>query len=320
MKNILEIKGASLNDVKQALENWIDLYSDKFSSKLNFKIFEKGIDRQIIIADNLLDNEHFFYLVNYLEYPEGIEYSVEIKGLTKGKDVDKRLNDKELLVYISKNDNEFDNVYVVTKDNKHYKIDFGGKVTLQTDNKPYSIVDISNLKNPITLSTKASNKRLKKDKSELKISKRFKIIFYMITIAVLIHFFVPYLTDNVEIIEKWTLFTGMGIGLWFFMDYEMLRINDFYIKSLLIAVGFFFYGYLFRNYYQENTYDLKSVSFIYPLSLLIIQYPTRQLYKVIFKREPEVDNHGKLADLIYTMILFFGFALLPFIIFDYLKK
>ena len=242
MKNIIEIKGASLNNVKQALENWIDLYSDNFSSKLNFKIFEKEIDRQIIIADNLLDNDHFFYLVNYLEYPEGIEYNVEIKGLTKGKNIDKRLNDKELLVYISKNDKEFDNVYVVTNENKHYKIDFGGKVTQQTDNKFYSTVDINNLKNPLTLSIKANNKRHKEDKSELKINKRFKILFYISILAVLIHFFVPYLTDSLEIIEKWTLFTGMGIGLWFFIDYEMLRINDLYIKSLLVAVGFFFYG------------------------------------------------------------------------------
>tara|TARA_Y100000589_G_scaffold109458_1_gene104018 strand:- start:177 stop:1139 length:963 start_codon:yes stop_codon:yes gene_type:complete len=320
MKNIIEIKGASLNNVKQALENWIDLYSDNFSSKLNFKIFEKEIDRQIIIADNLLDNDHFFYLVNYLEYPEGIEYNVEIKGLTKGKNIDKRLNDKELLVYISKNDKEFDNVYVVTNENKHYKIDFGGKVTQQTDNKFYSTVDINNLKNPLTLSIKANNKRHKEDKSELKINKRFKILFYISILAVLIHFFVPYLTDSLEIIEKWTLFTGMGIGLWFFIDYEMLRINDLYIKSLLVAVGFFFYGYLFRNYYQENISDLNGVSFIYPLSLLIVQYPIRQLYKVIFSREPEVDKHGKFADLIYTMILFFAFALLPFIIFDYLKK
>ncbi|NIK93218.1 hypothetical protein GZ212_13730 [Mangrovimonas sp. CR14] len=320
MKNIIEIKGASLNDVKQALENWIDLYSDNFSSKLDFKIFDNGIDRQIIIADNLLDNKHFFYLLNYLKFPEGIEYNVEIKGLAKGKNIDKRLNDKELLVYISKNDKEFDNVYVVTTENKHYKIDFGGKVTQQADNKFYSTFDMSNLKNPLTLSIKANHKRLKEDKLELKISKRFKIVFYISIIAILIHFFVPYLTDNVKIIEKWTLFTGMGIGLWFFMDYEMLRINDFYIKSLLVAVGFFCYGYLFRNYYQENIFDLNSVSFIYPLSLLIVQYPIRQLYKVIFNREPEVDKHGKFADLIYTMILFFAFALLPFIIFDYLKK
>lgn len=319
MNNSIEIIGASLIDVKKALEQWIDLYADNFSSKLNFKIFEKETDRQIIIADDLLDNTHFFYLVNYLEYPEDIEYSVEIKGATIGKNIDQRLDDKELMVYVSNDDTEFDNVYVVTTDNEHYKVDFGGKITQQTDNKIFSTVDISNLKNPITLSIDPNHKRLKEDKSDLKISKRFRIIFFVAVIAVLVHFFVPYVSDSVEIIEKWTLFTGIGIGLWFFMDYEMLRLNNFYIKSLLVAIGFFCYGYIFSYYHQESISDLNSISFIFPLSLLIVQYPTRQLYKLIFNREPEVNNHGKFVDLIYTMILFFAFALLPFIIFEFLK-
>ena len=320
MNNIIEIKGASLNDIKNALKNWIDLYSDNFSSKLRFKIFEKGIDRQIIVADKLLDNEHFFYLVNYLKYPEGIEYSVEIKGFTKGKNVDKKLNDKDMLIYISKRDKEYDNVYVVTKDNRHYKIDFGGKVTESNDKKIYSPINIDQLRNPITLSTNIKNKKLvKKNNSESKISKRFKIIFYISIIAILIHFFIPSFIKDTAIIEKWTLFTGMGFGLWFLMDYEMLRLNDFYIKSLLIAIGFFSYGYLFRNYYPESISNLTNVSFLYPLSLLIIQYPIRHIYKIILKREPEVDKHGKFADLVYTIILFFAFAILPFIVIDYLK-
>lgn len=321
MNNIIEIKGASLNDVKKALKHWIDLYnSDNLISKLSFQLFDNGIDSQIIVADKLLDNEHFFYLVNYLEYPEGIEYEVEIKAITKGKNLDKRLNDKDLFIYISKTDKEYDNVYAVTKENKHYKIDFGGRVTEQADNQIYSSIEINKLQNPIIFTTSLKDKKPDtKHNSDSKISKRFKITFCIFLIAILIHFFIPSLTDNVEIIEKGTLFVGLGIGLWFLMDYEMLRLNDFYIKSLLIAIGFFTYGYVFRNYYQESISNLRNIGFLYPFSLLIIQYPTRQLYKIIFNREPEVDNHGKFADLIYTIILFFAIAILPFFIFDYLK-
>ncbi|CAL2115182.1 hypothetical protein [Tenacibaculum sp. 190130A14a] len=159
---------------------------------------------------------------------------------------------------------------------------------------------------------------MKKKKQLERIHKRFTIFLYISIIAVLLHFFIPSLIKNDEVVDNWTLFTGMGIGLWFFTDFKMLRINGYYIKSLLIAIGFFFYGYLFRYQYQEYGSDLNNVSFIYPLSLLIVQYPTRQLYKVIFNREPKVERNGKFADFLYTIILFFGFGVLPFILLDYL--
>jgi hypothetical protein len=315
MNNIIEIKGTSLSSVKKVLKNWIALYSDSFPSKLNFKLFEKETDCQIIVADKLLDNLHFFYLVNFLEYPEGIEYNVEIKGYTKGKNIDKKLNNKELLIYISKTDKEYDNVYAVTKHRSHYKINFSGKVTEHIDNKAYTPIDISKLEDPIILSTRNKKiKQVKKHNSDAKISKRFKVICYISIVTVLIHFFVPFLTDEAEIIEIWTLFTGMVFGYWFLVDYEMLKFKKIYLKSLLISIVVVLYGYLFQSYYQTSFPNLSAASFLCPLSLLIIQYPIRHLYKMLFNREPKVEKNDKFADLIYTIILFFSLAILPYIL------
>jgi hypothetical protein len=321
MNNIIEIKGASLGEVKEVLQNWIDLYSDDFSLELNFQLFSDGIDSQIIVADKLIENRHFFYLVNYLEYPEGIKYDVEVKGITKGKNIDERLNDKNLLVYISKANKVYDNVYVATQEGEYFIVDFGGGITEHVDVMRYASIEVDKCQNPIILTSSVENKKERKKRfSESKIGKRFRVNFCILLIIVLIHFLIPGLITDKEIIEKGTIFTGFGIAMWFMMDYKMLRLKDFYIKSTLIAIGFFFYGIFFRHFYRGYIFSFNNLGFLYPISLLIIQYPTRQLYKMMFNREPEVEKNRKFEDLIYTIILFFALAIFPFLITDYLTS
>ena len=113
-EKIIIIKGGSYNDVKKALRQWIDLYLDNPSDDFRLELYKNGRGRHIVKVDQRVKNDLFFYLVNYLKYPEGIEYNVDIEGFTTGE-ANSNLDDQELLVYISENDKEYDNVYIAYK-------------------------------------------------------------------------------------------------------------------------------------------------------------------------------------------------------------
>lgn len=133
-ENLIIIKGGEYNDIKKALKQWVDLYSSDLQNGLTFQLYKNGHGNHIIQADKRLDNERFYYLINYLNYPEEIEYNIDIEGFTIGKE-DNQLQGKILLVYISPTDKEYDNVYVTTSENKNFKIDFGGKITETSENR-----------------------------------------------------------------------------------------------------------------------------------------------------------------------------------------
>ena len=318
-KNIILIKGGSHSDVKKALQQWIDLYSDSISESLRFELYKNGKGNHVIKADPRLDNERFYYLVNYIKYPEGIKYNIDIEGFTKGED-NIYLSGKKLLIYIPENDSEYDNVFAVTKENEHFKIDFGGGVKSVSSTKAFAPLKIDHLGNPKTLKRSANKTRLEATAvSNQKIEKRFRLISIIALIIAALNLLVPVLTADIDLFEQTTLFVGIGFGVWFLSDYMMLRIDLYYFKSLLIAIAYLGYGYYLCNYYQPEVSDSIEATTLFPLSLLIVQWPTRRIYKMVFNREPEVDKHGKFADIVYSMILFLGLALLPYLLIDFLK-
>ena len=135
MRNILFIEGGAYADIKKALEQWIDPSSDVLGKGLAFGLYKDEKDRHIIKADDDLPNEQFNYLLNYLKYPEEIEYKINITGfttITKPTVFPAERMGEEILIFIPESDDEYDNVYWVTKDNHVYKTDFGGK-TFESD-------------------------------------------------------------------------------------------------------------------------------------------------------------------------------------------
>lgn len=307
--NLIIIKGGEYNDIKKALRQWIDLYSKELPDVLTFSIFKIGRGNHIIQADKSLNNERFFYLVNY---PEDIEYKIDIEGYTIGKDRN-QLKDKYLLVYISSTDKEYDNVFVATSENENFKIDFGGKITKTRENKIFNYPTDLILENPEAIKI---NRKAIVQKEEERNENRFKILsiitFSLTVIGLFINLFDP------EIFRKFSFFLGMGIGLWFFGDYKMLQSDKLYLYCLGIATSYLLYILALNGDFNKGILDFGA---LYPITLLIVQKPTRILYKTIFKREPEVDRPPKSYwDIPYMMILFFALAALPFIIMDILTK
>lgn len=319
MENIIKIKGGSYTDVKRALRQWINLYSDNLDESLIFELYKNGQGNHLIKADDRLDNEKFFFLVNYLKYPENIDYKINIEGYTTGKDY-KEFQNQNILVYIAHNDKDYDTVNVVTEGNRTYKVDFGGKIKEISDSISYSSLNVSDLSNPETFKV---NKSIKKDKdqeaieSPEKVEKRFKVIS-IIALIIIAGTFLIFSNDK-DLLVKITFFTGMAIGVWFFGDYKMLQIDKFYIISFLFAGLFLGYGFLLKNTILDNV-ELIDLGSLFAISFLIVQKPIRLLYKQIFDREPEIVNHGgRFWDLVYTIILFLSLVMIPFLLSDKIK-
>jgi len=310
--NLITIKGGAYNDIKKALQQWIDMYSSKLHDGLIFELYRKGKGNHIIKVDEKLDNELFYYLVNYLVYPENIEYKIEIRGFTTGKD-ENILKNKKLLVYISTTDKDGDNVFVTTNENRNYKIDFGGKITETNESIIFMQPDTLSFENPEFLKVNKKEylekaKKISKDN----INKRFKILS-LFGLGLLMISFCFYFID-ILLFQKFTLFIGMALALWFFIDYKMLQSNKHYIYCLLISIGFC--GYTLFLIQTIKCFDIINVGTLNSLTLLIIQKPTRVIYKLLFKREPRIDTYiGTFWDFIYMLILLFGFVLLPLLVY-----
>src|SRR5689334_8282001 len=120
MKNIIVLKGGDPIDIRKAFDQWAGLSSDTLEAGLSFE-FYKGASRMVIIrADDRLPNDQFSFLLNYLVYPEDMDNRSEITGYTIIADDDffpKEKIGEDIFVFIPADDDEYDVVYWVTKDN-----------------------------------------------------------------------------------------------------------------------------------------------------------------------------------------------------------
>jgi hypothetical protein len=314
--NLIIIKGGAYNDIKKALRQWIELYSKDLEDGLTFQLFRNGRGSHIVQADNRLDNERFYFLINYLKYPENIEYKIDIEGFTVGKE-NNELKDKQLLVYISSTDEEYDNVFVTTSENENFKVDFGGKITDTREKKIFRIPTELNMEYPETIKVNKKVSFKKKETiNETSLDKRFKMLSLITVCLLIIGIMINQIDTHISI--KYSLLFGMGIGLWFFADYKLLQSDKHYNYCLVIAIGYFIVVMSFVGDFNKKILDYGA---LYPIAVLLIQKPTRLLYKMAFNREPVVDRPPPTFwDGVYMAILFFGFAALPFIIMDNLTK
>lgn len=324
IENLIIIEGGAYQDVKKALRQWVEIYSDEleYSGELpkdfSFKLSKISRGKHSITVNEQVDNETFFYLVNYLKYPEEIEYKIDIKGYTIGKEYNEFKN-KQILVYISDNDSDYNNVCVVDSDNLNYRIDFGRKIERMTE-----FIEYRKPNNFDTLSSeivRISINDIFKDKERLnikRIERQFRVITFAFSILLVINSLYLLITSNDRIFSILTLSLGIGITFWFLFGSQMLRVEKFYYKCLAVAVFFLIYNNLIEYITQHNSIMTKLAG-LYPFCFIIVQIPVRKVYVKIFKREPKLDRSGKFADMIYTMILMLSIAVLPFIIIDAMK-
>lgn len=126
------IKDISKKQLQDAIQNFEDLYN-KDRIVLEYKLKEKELGVFEITFPKGILFEFLCHFVNYLYYPAGTtaeEYSPTIYAYTivNTEQVSfrkiKKIEGKEVMLYVPKTDDEYDNVYAVTKNNEHYKIGF----------------------------------------------------------------------------------------------------------------------------------------------------------------------------------------------------
>ena len=313
------IKGGSYDKIKKALNQWLNLYSDDLDNDFSFELYNNGNEEYILNVASCLDNEKFNYLVNYLYYPNGIQYKVNIEGFTTATDsklFPKEHLNKRLLIYIPETDNEGDNVYAVTSNNDHLKIDFGGHVKEVNSRKYYKSPDfyLDKLLNPeiITINKKEifKNKNLA---SEEDVKRRFKIVSIIVLIIFLFSFL---LFQNAFAFIEMTTLISFGVMFWFFRDYKMLQIDRYYYFSLFISLIILIYGLILQTKMNPTRgRDLIDMSTKLPMIFLILQSPTRYLFKKIIKREPVVKRPTKtFEDAVYIIVLITVTLLIAFLV------
>lgn len=318
--NIITIRGASYAHVKEALTQWIELYADEINSDLSFKLYKTGSKDHLVKADDRLDIERFFYLVNYLHYPDIDSYHAKVEGFTETSDFEEFTGQK-LSVYISDTDTEYDNVFVLTEKNKTFKFDFSGVITAIDTGKQYKYPEINLSSDPeiIKINKKELSKK-KEKKSADNLKKRFRILS-LIALGCFIVSLLIYQID-IQLFSKITFYLGYGIAFWFFLDYLMLRNSKYYLYCIFIALFFLAYSILIHKTYSiEDPLKFMPIYMggMSPICLLVIQKPLRIIYLKLFKREPEIEKDGKSANLIYTCFLFLSMFVLPFVIMEILS-
>lgn len=306
--NLILIKGGAYNDIKKALRQWIDLYSKDLEDGLTFQLFKNGSGYHIIQADKKLDNERFYFLINYLKYPEGIEYKIDVEGFTTGTDKN-QLKDKELLVYISSTDKEYDNVFVTTSENENFKVDFGGRITEERERKTYLFPNDLNLGLPESITVqKKQNLNKPAENSTDKLEKRFKIISAIVLSAFVLTFFLFQSEDDFLTINYVIAFAVWG---WLTFDYKILQVDKLYFSSVGLGLAIFLYGLFLNKYFDENIPMIQSVTTM-PIFLLIIQRPLRLGFIRVMKREPKVEKPApSFADFVYIFLLWMITILIP---------
>lgn len=297
--NTVTVKNCDEQSVKKALNGWIDLYEESLENGLMFKLFRRSDTSFLIEADKNLDNERFFYLVNFIQLSEGIEQESSVEGFTKSED-NSKLKGKDILVYFDKGD-EYDTVKITTDNEEYFLYDFGGNITTLDQGKSFVTPLFSTRAELFSRITSRAKKPKAIKKSKDVVLKRFIIIWSIIWIASIILIYHSPFDLQKSDIEFWIAFS---IVIWLFSDYKVLQSFSRQLISFCLVL------LLYQCVFLENLNELfKSTDVVLtlPISLLLLQLPLRLAFKAIFKREPIIDKPSPtFVDFIYTFILLLG--------------
>jgi len=148
---IVIIEDVSENDINKILQEFCNSYNKETYqaiprlTKLSDKKFAVTFPYDIKF-------EIFCFFINYVNYPMGFDRHFKTIGWTTTKSTDiwiteKSVN-KNVMLFVSDNDTEYDNVFLTTSDNIGYKLGFAMGEEKQLLNRP----EKSYIKQPIDFS------------------------------------------------------------------------------------------------------------------------------------------------------------------------
>jgi hypothetical protein len=240
--NLILIKGGAYADVRNALRRWIKLVGDQLEAGMVFKLYKNGRGRHVILADDRINNSQFYHLTNFLQFPQDSDLRTQIEAYTRGKD-ENIFKNQLVLIYFSKDDRDYDNVFVVTADNKNFKVGFDRTIKHIVDSVTFKHCPDVLLESPelITVHKEIPIRAITLE-DETSVGKRFKKIRKIFIQVLLIVTASALFNDALFTTSSFLL--GMSIAIWFFTDYQMLRYKKYFNYSCLISFLFAVYYYL----------------------------------------------------------------------------
>ncbi len=133
MTSIIIIKNTSRKDIEKSVLDMANIYADtEFVYPVEIYRSTLSGNTFFIKFPNIPDFDRFSYFVNYLEFPINIEnYHPKVFGIWK---LQEKINGVDFEIgetiglYLSKKDDEHDNVYMVNSKSKVYKYAFYNEV------------------------------------------------------------------------------------------------------------------------------------------------------------------------------------------------
>lgn len=131
-ENFIIVENVNEKELESILMELANAYSDtEFVNGIQFYRKKDKFDSFLILFSNQPDFERFNYFVNYIKYPaEHEKFSPYLRGFYRTSDIKQKSEfniGDWIMVYVSKNDKEYDNVNLVNDKNENYLYDFGGK-------------------------------------------------------------------------------------------------------------------------------------------------------------------------------------------------
>jgi hypothetical protein len=140
---LVMVKGINYEDLKRVLTGFCNVYNKEKYQALP-RLTKLSESEFVITFPTDIDFEILCYFVNYIKYPVEIPSMADVLAWTTTKQGDagiprESLN-KKIMLFISANDTEYDNVFMTNSDNVGYKLDFSmnpKKRALEMPEKPF---------------------------------------------------------------------------------------------------------------------------------------------------------------------------------------
>ena len=314
MGKFIIINDCTKDELKTILNDWLVMYADKLKSKSVFEFAEIRPNRFLLKIDKNIDDTYFFYLVNYFAFPVDFEKTFEVTGYATASKHKKILN-KNIYIFINKQDNEFDNVWITTEDDETYKFDFGGKL-IKISESNFKYIE------PNTGDSHVSYEQIIIDKKELleeakeiesaqaerRLEKRFKIISNILFIGIPIVFLIKQITQYFTDIGLVYFFASV-IYLWFFMDYKIFHNLRRTLICVLLSLLFIIFGVNTKNVFFA-TISTVSMSSIIVMSLVHIFWGAKV---------DDIMTNRRFA-FFWVMLIVFSFLISKIVFYPILKQ
>ena len=133
MKNNIIVKNTSRQNIEKSVLDMANLYADtEFVYPIEIYSSTENQNTFLVKFPNIPDFDRFCYFVNYLEFPMDFQdYHPQVFGIWE---LQKKINDTHFEIgetiglYISKKDDEHDNVYLINSKKNVYKYAFYNKI------------------------------------------------------------------------------------------------------------------------------------------------------------------------------------------------